>query len=195
VFEPFFTTKPEGKGTGLGLATLSTIVQRHGGTVELSSAPGKGATFSVYLPCVKQRPPRAEHPHQAVARSGSGSGETILVVEDDQALRAITVRALTRAGYHVLCAESGPRALEVWKVQRESIRMLLTDLVMPGGIPGRELARMLSADMPTLRVVYTSGYSDDIAGRELGPHERFLAKPYTPERLADVVRACLSAAS
>jgi two-component system cell cycle sensor histidine kinase/response regulator CckA len=191
IFEPFFTTKPQGKGTGLGLATLYSIVRRHHGAVDLRSEPGSGASFSVYLPCAVHATVRGvlANKHPAL----TGSGETILVVEDDDALRNVTINILTRQGYRVLAAENGPRALDIWREHADEIRLLLTDLVMPGGITGSELARRLAADSSGLKIVYTSGYSDEIAGRELSAHERFLPKPFTPRRLAEVVRACLSA--
>jgi two-component system, cell cycle sensor histidine kinase and response regulator CckA len=119
-----------------------------------------------------------------------GAGETILLVEDDRALRRVATAILTRLGYSVLQAESGAQALDLWRDHAERIQVVLTDLVMPGGISGRELARRLCAGRKGLKVVYTSGYSDELAGRQLTTDERFLPKPFTPDRLAEVVRAC-----
>jgi PAS domain S-box-containing protein len=193
IFEPFYTTKGPGKGTGLGLATVFGIVQQHRGWIDVHSEPGRGTTFQVHLPARASPPPGAE-PAGPGARLPGGT-ETILLVEDEPAVRELTKAVLQQAGYHVLTAEHGPAALSVWQVQRDGIALLVTDLVMPGGWSGRELAQRLRADKPALRVIYISGYSADVAGTELTPArgELFLPKPFNVETLLRSVRQCLDA--
>lgn len=192
IFEPFFTTKEPGKGTGLGLATVYGIVQQHRGWIEVRSAPGQGTTFEIYLPLETQSAtgPGAE------PRSRPPRGtETVLLVEDDASLRRLTRAALERHGYTVHEAGDAAEALEVWARHRREIRALLTDIVMPGPMNGRELARHLQADRPNLRVILFSGYSEEMAGRllELGPHQTFLPKPFPPELLLRRIREMLDA--
>jgi PAS domain S-box-containing protein len=189
VFEPFFTTKPVGKGSGLGLATVYGIVTQHGGWVDVTSVPGTGTTFSVYLPMTE---PEATNGLQRGSNlPGSLDGtETILVVEDEDAVRLLVVNLLERHKYTVLQAASGVDALEVWERARDQIDLLLTDLVMPGGVTGRELAERLRADRPTLKVVYTSGYSTEVTGpgEPLIDGHNFVQKPYRPDKLMQTVR-------
>jgi two-component system, cell cycle sensor histidine kinase and response regulator CckA len=190
VFEPFFTTKPAGKGTGLGLATVYGIVQRHNGDLELHSEPGNGTTFSIYLPFKSgASDPRESKPVSRVLRKVTG--ELVLMVEDDPALRGITKSILESYGYRTLIASDGSEALQLWRERGADVDLLLTDMVMPGPITGRELARRLIAERPRLKVVYMSGYSSEIAGRDLTRNERFLAKPFVPSALAQVLRDCL----
>ncbi|HEX2855094.1 MAG TPA: PAS domain S-box protein [Opitutaceae bacterium] len=193
IFEPFFTTKDVGQGSGLGLATVYGIVQQHEGWLEVSSRVNEGTTFRIYLPRRGDAlpAPAAEAPRPAVA----GGRETILLVEDEPAVRAIMSVVLMRHGYVVLEAENGRAAQEVWARHRERISLLLTDLVMPDGVSGQELARLLARDKPKLRVIFTSGYSAAIAGRDFPLKEgvNFLAKPFEASRLAQVVRATLDA--
>ncbi len=191
IFEPFFTTKEVGKGTGLGLATVYGIVKQHEGWVECISAPGQGTTFKVFLPqhttgaAVPLAPPEDD-----AALRGT---ETLLLVEDELAVREINRRALTRLGYRVLVAASGAEALPIWQAHREEIRLLVTDMVMPGGMSGLELAIRLHQDRPDLRVICSSGYSPDLfAGKvELHPGLNYLAKPYSLAALGKAVRAAL----
>jgi PAS domain S-box-containing protein len=192
IFEPFFTTKEVGKGTGLGLATVFGIVQQHGGWINVYSEVGRGTTFRIYLPRLlagtmdTKLLPRSRGPIR-------GGTETILMVEDEPALRASAVTTLFRLGYRVLEASSGNEALKVWKQHRDEIRLLLTDLVMPGGMTGRELAAQLLEQNPKLNVVYSSGYSAEIVGKDFSPKENvnFLSKPYEAERLAQTIRNSL----
>jgi two-component system, cell cycle sensor histidine kinase and response regulator CckA len=190
IFEPFFTTKEVGKGTGLGLATVLGIVEQHQGWVEVESEFGAGTTFHVYLPRIKLAVrPAARMP---VAKDVRGGSETILVVEDEAPLRILVRTVLERQGYSVLEAENGRQALGIWEQHRDCIQLLLTDMVMPEGISGIELAQELQAVAPSLRVVFSTGYNDqsfNTAFRRRG--NRFLPKPYDPVRLARTVRECL----
>jgi two-component system, cell cycle sensor histidine kinase and response regulator CckA len=191
IFEPFYTTKDPSKGTGLGLATAFGIVKQHGGSLTVDSVVRKGTTFRVLLRATDDVASAApERPARPVAHGG---GETILVVEDDAAVRLLTRRTLERAGYRVLEASNGIEALRVWERDQSTIDLLVTDVVMPGGIGGRELAKRLHLRKPELRVILTSGYSADMAGQELSllPGHAFLQKPALPSVLLECVRRCL----
>ena len=184
IFEPFFTTKEVGKGTGLGLATVYGIVQQHQGWIEVESHVGKGAAFKVFLPCSNEV---AATPLDAVVRPAvRGGTETILVVEDEAPVRELVCRLLADQGYRILQAESGLKALQVWQDQKEQISLLVTDLVMPDRLNGRELAEKLLAERPQLRVIFTSGYSADVVGKDFVPRRglKYLQKPYPPQKLA-----------
>ncbi len=191
IFEPFFTTKDVGKGTGLGLATVYGIAQQHDGWVKVYSTAGQGATFRTFFPRVAV-PADTPAPAPGLA-SARGGDETILFVEDEVSLRQLGLRILTRLGYHVLEASDGRSALLQWQAHRGKIRLLLTDMVMPGGMTGIELAQRLMQDAPDLKVVYMSGYSAEIAGKDLPLQEgmNFLSKPFNLVRLASVVRTTL----
>ncbi len=193
IFEPFFTTKEVGKGTGLGLATVFGIVQQHHGWITVESAVGAGTTFRAYFPALRTAGTPAERPTPPpVVRGGH---ETILLVEDEPAVRAISRTALEHYGYRVLEADSAAQAITVWEAQGGVVDLLLTDLIMPGGRSGRELAADLVARSATLRVLYSSGYSPDIVDRllPLDPGRRLLQKPYSAAELALAVRRCLDA--
>ena len=191
IFEPFFTTKERGKGTGLGLSTVFGIVKQSGGTIWVYSEPGKGATFRVYLPRVDAPPVRAEL-DVTDARQGPRSAETILLVEDEEQLRAVAARILERAGYHVLTARDADEAMRVCRDHPGRIHLLLTDLVMPGW-SGRQLAEHAVRMRPDMRVLYMSGYTDDVIVRHgvVGQSLAFLQKPITTATLNDKVRAVL----
>jgi len=191
IFEPFFTTKEVGKGTGLGLATVYGIVKQHQGWIEVKSRVNQGATFKVFLPCINQSEVPAEQAETEVqARGGS---ETILVVEDEAPVRELVCEFLCRYGYRVIAAESGRKALELWPTCREKVDLMLTDLVMPDRINGRQLADRLRVDRPGLKVIYTSGYSAEAVGEDfvLQSGVQYLQKPYAPIRLVLKVRECL----
>jgi PAS domain S-box-containing protein len=190
IFEPFFTTKPVGKGTGLGLSTVFGIVRQHRGWVEVESKPNQGTTFRVYFPASQQAAEKTEPVVDTVLRSGR---ETVLVAEDEDALREMVVQVLKIQGYTVLEAVSGRNALEVWEQANCPVDLLVTDMVMPGGVMGGELAERLMEKSPSLKVIYTSGYSPGMAGKDISFLEgrNFLPKPYSIGKLAQFVRKCL----
>ncbi len=192
MFEPFFTTKDVGQGTGMGLATVYGVLKQHGGWVEVESAPGAGTTFRTYFPlstdAIVALPPPVEN-EPAIVEDVVTAGVTILVVEDEEMLREYVGDALGALGYRVLTATNGRDALEVWADHRDEIDLLLTDVVMPESISGRQLAHTLILDKPDLKVIFTSGYSAELLGADFeGDNEHgFLAKPYLPDRLASTV--------
>jgi PAS domain S-box-containing protein len=191
IFEPFFTTKEVGKGTGLGLATVYGIVKQHRGWIEVESTVGKGTTFRIYIPYVGSAQAETEKPTtQITIRGGT---ETILLVEDEKSVRELVSRVLQKYGYKILPAGNGAEALETWNRHKNEISMLFTDLVMPDNMSGRELAEKLWAERPGLKVIFTSGYSTDIVGKDfkLEPELNYLQKPYPPQVLALAVRRCL----
>ncbi|XXT24262.1 ATP-binding protein [Sorangium sp. So ce429] len=189
LFEPFFTTKARGKGTGLGLATVYGIVSQSGGLIEVESEVGRGATFRVYLPRVEGR---SEVAPARARPSPAGGDETVLVVEDDDAVRKLIVEVLERRGYGVVSAASAEEALAAIALEgADAVDLLLTDLVMPG-MNGRELAERALALHPRARVLYMSGYADDVfAGAEPDGERALLQKPFTPDTLAQRVRDLL----
>jgi PAS domain S-box-containing protein len=191
IFEPFFTTKERGKGTGLGLSTVYGIVKQSGGNIWVYSEPGQGTTFKVYLPRdLSATTATASKPSTVPSRS-TGT-ETILVVEDEEALRKVALRTLDAAGYTVLTAADGDTALLTSAQHAGDIHLLLTDVVMPR-MGGRLLAQALSKVRPAIKVVYMSGYSDNAIVHhgvlDAGTH--FLAKPFTSANLARKVREVL----
>jgi two-component system, cell cycle sensor histidine kinase and response regulator CckA len=190
IFEPFFTTKEAGRGTGLGLATVFGVVEQHHGRIEVTSAPDAGTTFEVTLPIVALADVAAPAPAATAPRQGGN--ELILVVEDDAALRRATRRILIRHGYRVVEAANGPEAFDVWDGLGDKPDLLLTDLVMPGA-GGHEIAAKLRERQPGLKVLFTSGYSAEIAGKELDASavENFVQKPVAAEQLLSVLRRCL----
>ena len=191
IFEPFFTTKEAGRGTGLGLSTVYGIVKQHQGWIEVESEVGRGTTFKVFLPANSQTVASATPP---VAPSAArGRGETILIAEDDPALRRLAARILRNLGYEVLDAGSGVEAIAVWEQHGKKVDLLLTDLVMPDGLTGRELAKKMETHESGLKVIYTSGYSPEMRETAFVFREgtNFLQKPYDPHTLAKAVRDCL----
>jgi CheY-like chemotaxis protein len=190
IFEPFFTTKEPGRGTGLGLSTVYGIVRQSGGHIGVYSEPGEGTIFRIYLPEVSGETGAADAERPTV--EFTGGSETILVVEDDAAVRRVTVRILKRAGYLVLEAESGRQALNFVTGTIAGVDLLITDVVMPE-MGGPELGTRLASLWPGLKILYVSGYTDStIARHGLGEGEAFLQKPFTTEALATKVRSLLA---
>jgi len=191
IFNPFFSTKDVGKGTGLGLATVFGIVQQHQGWIDVYSKVGHGTTFRIYIPWLFAVDGRKSA--QKKLPPSRGGNETILLVEDDLALRVSLQKMLHKLGYNVLEAYTGLSALEAWKHKRSEINLLLTDLIMPDGMSGKELAKRLLGENPALKTIYISGYSADIAGLDFPVKEgvNFLAKPFEIEKLARIIRNSL----
>ena len=192
IFEPFFTTKEAGKGTGLGLATVYGIVKQHSGWIEVSSQLGQGTAFQIFFPASTRELQDHTEFHVPTTQV-RGGGETILVVEDEPVLRDLAQVILQDCGYNVVQAASGVEALTIWQQQQGHIDLLLTDMIMPDGLTGTDLAESLTGHKPELKVIFTSGYNvDDLGGdfiKKNGSH--FLQKPYTRITLAQAVRNCL----
>jgi PAS domain S-box-containing protein len=189
IFEPFFTTKPAGSGTGLGLAMVYGAVEQNGGSIDVVSKPGRGSTFRIQLPEKRgQKAPRPELPTDLPRGS-----ETVLLVEDEAAVRDVTREQLESLGYRVLSCADAKEALAACAGHAEPLHLLLTDVVMPG-MNGRELAERLTAGRPDLRVLYTSGYGEDVIARHgvLEPGVLLLQKPYALPKLAGLVRTALA---
>ncbi len=194
IFEPFFTTKEQGKGTGLGLATVYGIVKQSGGWIWVYSEPGHGTSFKIYLPRVAEAvAPAAPSPVPPVSVRGS---ETVLLVEDDEMIRKLVQKVLKANGYTVLVAASGGDAERVAGQHEGPIHLLMTDVVMPG-LNGREVAQRLTAARAGIRVLYLSGYTDDAIVHHgvLDPGVAFLQKPFTPAVLGRKVREVLDSAA
>ncbi|HET7018398.1 MAG TPA: PAS domain S-box protein [Streptosporangiaceae bacterium] len=190
-FEPFFTTKPKGEGTGLGLATIYGIVHQAGGNVRIYSEPGLGTTITVLLPVTEQAADAARR--SVVESGGRGNGELLLVVEDEEALREVARRILSRNGYRVIVASDGQQAIEVARASTDRIDGLVTDVIMPG-MQGKELADRLHESQPDLAVLYMSGYTQGMLGAQgvLDADVALIEKPFTEETLLAKVRTMLS---
>ncbi len=192
LFEPFFSTKENGEGTGLGLATVYGIVKQHGGNIWVYSEPGRGATFKVYLPVAEKVFEAVPEPASAEPEAMPAIPETILLVEDEKAVRELAAVILAGRGYTVLSAGGGSEALSLLERTPEPVHLLLTDVVMPG-MNGKELFHRVAAVYPDVRVVYMSGYTDNVIAHHgvLDAGVRFLQKPFSVRTLVDAVRAAL----
>ena len=191
IFEPFFTTKPVGQGTGLGLATVYGIVRQHNGWVTVYSEIGHGTVFRIYLPAAKEREDKkVERPVNQIVRGGT---ETILLIEDEAPLRALDRSILEGYGYEVVEADCAGAAVERWQEHQNRISLVFTDIVLPGGASGPDLAKRFHAEKPALKFIFSSGYSVDVIEKDFDLREgiNFLQKPYSPHRLAQTVREVL----
>ena len=186
IFEPFFTTKPPGKGNGLGLATVYGIIKQSGGTIAVYSEPGHGSTFKVYLPHTSAA---TSVPPCAPGFKPPPGSSTVLLVEDELGVRDLVGRVLTSHGYQVLQAGQASAALQIAETYDGLIDLLLTDVIMPGGLSGFQLAEQLRARYPVLRVLYMSGYTDRALGQHVALEAplRLLQKPFTPDSLLQTV--------
>ena len=191
IFEPFFTTKELGKGTGLGLATVFGIVKQHGGWVEVESRVNQGTTFTIFLPASHLPVAITETPDTQFRQRGGT--ETILVVEDERDLRDYVTRELRRNGYRVFEAIDAANALKLWDEYKNQIDLVFTDVIMPGGMNGRELAEKLWSERPKLKVIFSSGYGAEALGKDfkLDANLNYLQKPYLPQTLSKTIRRCL----
>jgi hypothetical protein len=193
IFEPFFTTKEVGKGTGLGLATVYGIVRQHHGWIDVRSEVGRGAEFRILLPATRSSTEKPAAEKRAGAVQLPRGDETILVVEDDATVRHMVIAVLKTAGYRVIEATNAHQALAAWEGAADAIDLVVTDMIMPGGMSGEDLATMLLTKNPRLRLIFTSGY-DPRAAAHAWPERAnvvFLAKPYDAITLARVVRETL----
>jgi two-component system cell cycle sensor histidine kinase/response regulator CckA len=191
LFEPFFTTKERGKGTGLGLSTVYGIVKQSGGDIVVEAAPGLGSTFTIYLPRLMAAEETSKS-SQPLLSSVPHGDETILLVEDDPSLRVLAERLLTGFGYTVLVASGGQGALTLVREYERKIHLLATDVVMPE-MSGAALAERLELETPGIKVLFMSGYTDDVVVQQgvLDRRAAFLQKPFTPDQLARKVREVL----
>jgi CheY-like chemotaxis protein len=194
IFEPFFTTKELSKGTGLGLSTVMAIVKSHEGIANVYSEPGKGTTFKVYLPAMETSAEGQLNQTQQIVMP-LGNGETILVVDDETSILAITCQTLEHFGYRVLCANDGAHAVAIYAEKKNEIAVVLTDMMMPI-MGGTSLVSVLLRINPAIKIVRSSGLSSYGGGNTLSEAgvKHFLTKPYTAETLIKTIRAVLDGA-
>ncbi len=191
IFEPFFTTKDVNKGTGMGLATVYGIVKQHHGWINVITAPGKGSTFHLFLPITDSKTEEAIN--LAFESEPDDGNHTIFVVEDDSAVRALVVEVLQSYNYNVLQAENGDAAIALWPEVKDKVDVLLTDMVMPGGASGLDVARHCLDSKPSLKVIYTSGYSTELFASNTSLIEgvNYLPKPYLSRSLATIIHSAI----
>jgi two-component system, cell cycle sensor histidine kinase and response regulator CckA len=195
MFEPFFTTKGLNKGTGMGLATVYGIIKQHEGWIEVETELGQGSKFTVLIPATERQMEReTAHALSSIADDGN---HTVFVVEDDAAVRSLVVEILRSYNYHVIEAEHGDAAIELWPNIRDEVDLLLTDMVMPGRANGLDVARHCMGDKPELKVIYTSGYSNELFGSNVQLREgvNYLPKPYLTGKLTGIIQNALQAES
>jgi two-component system cell cycle sensor histidine kinase/response regulator CckA len=194
IFEPFFTTKAVGKGTGLGLSSVFGIVKQHKGWIEVDSQVGRGTTFKVFLPASAEKDVSV-HESPPTHRK-AGSHETILLVEDEAPVRALVQAVLELEGYRVFAAENGHVAFDLWAARKSEIQMLVTDIVMPGGLTGIDVANRFVAERPDLPVLYISGYAPEYARKrfQIGADVNFLEKPFEISHFRKTIRKILDSA-
>ena len=193
LFEPFFTTKPQGKGTGLGLSTVFGIAQQHEGWVEVKSKRGVGSAFTVFLPVSEKPAAKKEETTFATRRfTKANQDRTILVVEDEEVLREFISSTLREQGFKVLQAGDGPEARLVWRTAPQPVDLLFTDMVMPNGVSGAQLANELIGESEKLKVLYTSGYSKEVVenAEHLIEGQNFLPKPFNAPKLIASIERC-----
>lgn len=193
IFEPFYTTKEIGKGTGLGLSTVYGIVAQHQAIIEVDSEVDQGTTFKIFFP-ISEKTPSVALLGPTGDSHGKGNNELVLVVEDENAVRDMMVKVLNRQGYRTVEASSAAQALVVWTHQRNDIKLVLTDIMMPGGMSGCEMAKRMATIDPKVVVIFCSGYSPRLVsdGTELDPGTNFLQKPFSPQDLARIIRRSLN---
>jgi PAS domain S-box-containing protein len=193
IFDPFFTTKAVGQGTGMGLATAYGVVKQHQGWIEVESHPGVGSVFNIFLPPTHAQAQKTFEGGTDLIRASITQPRTIFIVEDEASLRGMAEKILKRLGYTIITAQDGPEALSLWPKIRGQVDLLFTDMMMPGGITGRELAERLVGDRPGLPVIYSTGYSVDLANPEMALVEgvNLLAKPYDATALVRAIRQAL----
>jgi PAS domain S-box-containing protein len=199
IFEPFFTTKDVGQGTGLGLSTVYGIVQQHAGWIEVASTPGHGSAFHVFLPALENSAPTTNGLQSAERAHATrpGNGETILLVEDDPFLRESAAIVAMRAGYRVTMAADGPSALKAWADAPEPFDLLLTDLMMPNGLTGIQLATQIRAQHHPVKIIFSTGYSDELLRSGTSALDGFhlLLKPYASGALLEMLQLALHPAT
>ena len=195
IFEPFFSTKDKERGSGLGLATCYGIIRQHGGHIRVYSEPGQGSTFRIYLPCAVGHEPETEKTGETrdVDESAAAPGTTVLVVEDDPAVRELAEAVLSRAGYQVISADAEEEAIQLAETHKPLIDLVLTDVVMPN-MKGPEIYQAVARSHPGVKVLYMSGYTDNVIASQgiLEPGTRFIQKPFSVKSLVSKVRQVLT---
>jgi two-component system, cell cycle sensor histidine kinase and response regulator CckA len=191
LFEPFYTTKGQGRGTGLGLATIYGAVKQSGGSIEVYSEPGKGTAFKIYLPVVEESPQPADNEKFPSSAMPKGT-ETILFVEDEDIVRELTIKVLKLLNYNILHASNGDEALQIARNYGSAIDLLITDVVMPG-MNGRQLAEKLLLIRPKIKILFTSGYTENAIAHHgiIEKDLNFIGKPYSSHDLAHKIRQLL----